>query len=61
MKIREVRAVIEQVAASHRRLASAESAAALIEFSEAIKPWDDKTVAAFVKLAEGGAQSYTKR
>jgi hypothetical protein len=61
MRIREVRAVLEHLAASHHRLGSLDSAAALNEFSEAIKPWDDKTVAAFVKLAEGSGKSYTER
>jgi hypothetical protein len=60
MKIREVRAVIKQLAASHHRLAAPESAATLIDFSDALKPWDNETVAAFIKLAEGPRQNDTK-
>jgi hypothetical protein len=53
MKIRDVRAVIVQFAASHERLACHESAASLRAFSEAMQEWDEQTVTAFVKLAKG--------
>lgn len=56
MKMRDVRAMIEHVAAVHCRLNSKESAATLMEFTEAIKPWDDKTVAAFVKVLGDGSR-----
>ena len=37
------------------------SAAVLREFGEAIKQWDEQTVAAFVKLTKGSTGRQTKR
>lgn len=61
MKIRDVRAALVQVAAGHERLSASESAAVLREFGEAIKQWDEQTVAAFVKLTKGSTGRPTKR
>jgi hypothetical protein len=61
MKIRDVRAVLVEIATSHERLFASESAAVLREFGEAIKQWDEQTVAAFVKLTKGSTGRPTKR
>ena len=51
MKVRELRAAIERMSAVHARLGSSETATALVQLSDALRSWDQKTVAALVKEA----------
>jgi hypothetical protein len=61
MKISEMLAVIDKVAASCPDLASAEASAVLTEFSEAMKAWNEKSLGAFVKLVDAAMQRYANR
>jgi len=51
MKIAELREILDTVSTIHLRLGSSETASDLKELSDGLRVWDDKTVAAFVKLA----------